>query len=54
MKNIEPKFRCGTTAAIQELVRELELPYSPYMQDWSYEVANLRDTEIYLDYYDNS
>jgi hypothetical protein len=46
-----PKFRCGTTEAIENLAQQLKLPYEDYMQDWSYEVANPEDIEKYIDYY---
>ena len=48
---MKPKFRCGTQQAIEELSKELKLPYDETMQDWSYQVAEPDDIEKYLAHY---
>ena len=45
-------FRCGTIKATTELAKELNLPFDPSMQDWSYEVANPNDLDKYIAHYD--
>ncbi len=47
----EPKFRCGTQKAITKLAKKFNYPYHKGMQDWTYEVANSKDIENYLNYY---
>ena len=48
---IEPEFRCGTAKAIQKLVKELNMPYEDWMQDWPYEVASPNEIDKYICYY---
>jgi hypothetical protein len=52
MKIIEPKFRCGTKKAIEELVAEYDYPYAHWMQDWPYEIADPKEIENYFRHYD--
>jgi hypothetical protein len=47
----EPKFRCGTKEAIEQLAIELDLPYESWMQDWPYEVVNSEHFDKYLSHY---
>ncbi len=51
MTSEEPKFRCGTERAINELAKRFDYPNHKVMQDWTYEVANQKDIEKYLNYY---
>jgi hypothetical protein len=48
---MEPAFRCGTRKAIEELAKELNLPFEDWMQDWPYEVIKPGDIEKYIDHY---
>ncbi|QSB27123.1 hypothetical protein [Flavobacterium sp. CLA17] len=48
---IEPKFRCSTRAAIDKLVKELNMPYDDWMQDWPYEIADSNDIDTYISHY---
>ena len=48
---MEPKFRCGTRKAIDELAIELNLENTMEMQDWEYEVSNPDDIELYISHY---
>lgn len=48
---MEPVFRWGTQKAIDELAKELNLPYEEWMQDWPYEVATDSDIEKYIAHY---
>ena len=47
----EPQHRVGTGKAIQELVVELNLPYSSTMQDWPYEIADADEIDNYINHY---
>ncbi|MBS1522699.1 MAG: hypothetical protein JST50_17000 [Bacteroidetes bacterium] len=51
MFNPEPRF--AMPQAIKKLAKELGLPYSPIMQDWSYEVSNPNDIEKYINHYNS-
>ncbi len=46
-----PKFRFGTKKAIESLAHDLNMPYDQNMQDWSYEVADPKDIEKYIEHY---
>jgi len=52
MKQLEPKFRCGTKKAIEELVEEYHYPYDEFMQDWPYEIADPKQINNYFKHYD--
>ena len=52
MKVKEPKFRCGTKKAIDELVAKYSYPYVDWMQDWPYEIADPKEIENYFQHYD--
>jgi hypothetical protein len=52
MKVREPKFRCGTKKAINELVAQYDYPHSDWMQDWPYEIADPNKIENYFRHYD--
>lgn len=52
MEIIEPKFRCSTRKAIDELVAEYNYPYEAWMQDWPYEIANPKEVHNYFEHYD--
>ncbi len=45
----EPKFRCETEKAIEELIVELDLPENT--QDWCWVVAKSEDIEKYITHY---
>ncbi len=47
----EPKFRCGTAKAIEELSIKFNYPNHVGMQDWAYEVAKSEDIEKYFSHY---
>jgi len=47
----EPKFRCGTSKAINELVAQYNYPYSDWMQDWPYEIADPKQIDVYFQHY---
>ena len=49
-----PTFRCASQIAINELAIELNLPNSPHMQDWSYEVADPDQIEMYITHYNQT
>lgn len=48
---MKPKFRSGTTKAIEELAEELNLPFDDLMQDWPFEVVDPSNIEKYLNHY---
>ena len=48
----EPKFRCGTKKAIDELVAEYNYPFADWMQDWPYEIAESKEIGNYFRHYD--
>ncbi len=48
----EPKYRCGTKKAIDELVAKYNYPYANWMQDWPYEIADHKEIENYFLHYD--
>lgn len=48
---MKPTFRCGTRKAIDELSKELNIPYDSSMQDWSYTESNPSDIEKYITHY---
>lgn len=52
MKVEEPKFRCGTKKAIDELVAQYNYPYAEWMQDWPYEIAEPNEIENYFRHYE--
>ena len=52
--DIEPKFKCGTRKAMNELSKELNLPLEEWMQDWPYEVVQAEDIEKYLKFYNTT
>ena len=52
MRVKEPKFRFGKEKAIIELAEELGLSYNKEMQDWSYEVAEPDNIDMYIKHYD--
>lgn len=45
---------CASQIAINELAIELNLPNSPHMQDWSYEVADPDQIEMYITHYNQT
>lgn len=47
----EPKFRCGTKKAIEELVATYKYPYESWMQDWPYEIADSKEIKNYFEHY---
>lgn len=47
----EPEFRCGARQAIEELAKELNLPYDSTMQDWPYDIE-ASDIETYISFYE--
>lgn len=47
----EPKFRCETKKAIEELIVELDLPENT--QDWCWIVAQPKDIEKYIAHYNS-
>lgn len=51
MKIKEPKFRCGTKKAIDELVLKYKYPYADWMQDWPYEIADPKRIDEYFTHY---
>lgn len=50
-KITEPKYRYGTQKAIDKLVKELNMPYESWMQDWPYEIANPDEIDRYINHY---
>ena len=48
---MKPKFRCGTQKAIDELSKELNIPFDTSMQDWSYTEVDAADIEKYISHY---
>jgi len=48
----EPKFRCGTKKAINELVAQYDYPHEDWMQDWPYEIADPNNIKDYFQHYD--
>ena len=52
MNRKEPKYRCSTKKAIDELVAKYGYPYADWMQDWPYEIANPDEIENYFQHYD--
>jgi hypothetical protein len=47
----EPTFRCGTSKAMNAVAAELNLLIQHWSQDWSYEVADPKDIDRYLELY---
>lgn len=52
MKIKEPKYRCGTKKAIDELVAKYNYPYADWMQDWPYEIADSKEIKNYFLHYE--
>lgn len=44
----EPPYRCPTRAAIDSLARRFDLPNTPEMQDWEYQVASAERLSEFL------
>ncbi len=51
---MEPTFRCGTRKSIDELSKELNIPYDTSMQDWSYTEGKPEDIEKYIALYNST
>ncbi|MBP8034386.1 MAG: hypothetical protein KAZ71_07290 [Bacteroidia bacterium] len=51
---MEPTFRCGTRKSIDELSKELNIPYDTSMQDWSYTEGKPEDIEKYIAHYNST
>ena len=49
MKVKEPKFKCGTKKAIDELVAKYNYPYADWMQDWPYKLQTTKKSKTTFD-----
>ena len=51
LDNNEPKEPYISHEIIEKLVKDLNIPFENWMQDWPYEVVDKNDIEKYLEYY---
>lgn len=48
----EPKFRCVTLRAIEELTKDLNFEVKDDLQDWEFLIGDYKDIEKYIQHYE--